>query len=112
MLAYYVEWQMRSLLAPMLFDEDDWESARKQQKSVVKATYSDRTKAKARTKRTDDNLPVHSFQTLLADLGTIAHNEIMSTIGGASFVFDKITQPTIVQQKALDLLGVSLICTQ
>jgi len=112
MLAYYVEWQMRSLLAPMLFDEDDWESARKQQKSVVKATYSDRTKAKARTKRTDDNLPVHSFQTLLADLGTLAHNEIMSTIGGASFVFDKITQPTIVQQKALDLLGVSLICTQ
>jgi transposase len=112
MLAYYVEWQMRSLLAPMLFDEDDWESARQQQKSVVKATYSDRTKAKARTKRTDDNLPVHSFQTLLADLGTIAHNEIMSTIGGASFVFDKITQPTIVQQKALDLLGVSLICTQ
>jgi transposase len=112
MLAYYVEWQMRSLLAPMLFDEDDWESARKQQKSVVKATYSDRTKAKARTKRTDDNLPVHSFQTLLADLGTIAHNEIISTIGGASFVFDKITQPTMVQQKALDLLGVSLICTQ
>jgi transposase len=28
MLAYYVEYQMRSRLAPMLFDEDDWESAR------------------------------------------------------------------------------------
>ena len=112
MLAYYVEWQMRSLLAPMLFDEDDWESAHQQQKSVVKAAKSARTKSKARTKRTADNLPVHSFQTLLADLGTIAHNEIRATMEGASWVFDKITQPTIVQQKALDLLGVSLICTQ
>jgi len=112
MLAYYVEWQMRSLLAPMLFDEEDWELAHQQQKSVVKAAKSDRTLAKARTKRTANNLPVHSFQTLLADLGTIAHNEIVGSIEGASWVFDKITQPTIVQQKALDLLGVSLICTQ
>ena len=112
MLAYYVEWQMRSLLAPMLFDEEDWELAHQQQKSVVKAAKSDQTLAKARTKRTANNLPVHSFQTLLADLGTIAHNEIVGSIEGASWVFDKITQPTIVQQKALDLLGVSLICTQ
>ncbi|MEG4573134.1 hypothetical protein QUA56_10620 [Microcoleus sp. N3A4] len=50
---------MRDLLATILFDEDDWESAHLQQKSVVKAQASDRTKAKARTKRTDDNLPVH-----------------------------------------------------
>jgi transposase len=112
MLAYYVEWQMRSLLAPMLFDEEDWELAHQQQKSVVKAAKSAQTLAKARTKRTANNLPVHSFQTLLADLGTIAHNEIVGSIEGASLVFDKITQPTIVQQKALDLLGVSLICTQ
>ncbi|WP_332982554.1 hypothetical protein [Microcoleus sp. A003_D6] len=39
-------------------------------------------------------------------------HEIMATMDGASWVFDKIAQPTIVQQKALDLLGVSLICTQ
>jgi len=45
-------------------------------------------------------------------LGTLAHNQIQSTIKGASFVFDKITKPTPVQQKALDLLGVSLIYTQ
>ncbi|MCP6762339.1 MAG: IS1634 family transposase [Fischerella sp. CENA71] len=112
MLAYYVEWHMRSVLAPILFDEDDWESARLKQKSVVCAALSDAAEAKARTKRNSDNLPVHSFQTLLADLGTIALNRIQSTIEGASFVFDKITEPTRVQQKALNLLGVSLICTQ
>lgn len=66
MLAYYVEWHMRSLLAHILFDEDDWEQAQLKQKSVVSAEYSDRTLAKARKKRTSDNFPVHSFQTLLA----------------------------------------------
>jgi hypothetical protein len=82
MLAYYVEWQMRDRLAPILFDESDWESARLQQKSVVKAAKSDRTKTKALTKRTADNLPVHSFQTLLADLGPIAHPGNSGNYGG------------------------------
>ncbi len=111
MLAYYVEWQMRSLLAPILFDEDDWEDARLNQKSIICAAVSNSAKAKARTKGTKDDLPVHSFQTLLADLGTIVKNKIQSTLQGANFVFDKITEPTRVQQKALDLLGISLICT-
>jgi len=112
MLAYYVEWHMRSRLAAILFDEDDWEQAELKQESIVKANQSDSAKAKARKKRTDDDLPVHSFQTLLADLGTIAKNQIESTVKGANFIFDKITEPTKVQQRALDLLGVSLICTQ
>ncbi len=113
MLAYYVEWHMRSLLAPILFDEDDWEQAKLKQVSVVCAVQSDSAIAKAQTKRTSDNLPVHSFQTLLADLGTIVKNQIKSTIKGANeIVFDKITEPTKLQQKALDLLGVSLFCTQ
>ncbi|WP_333356982.1 hypothetical protein [Microcoleus sp. N3A4] len=54
----------------------------------------------------------YSFPTLLADMSTIAHNQIQSTIAGASLVFDNITEPTILQQKALDRLCVSLICTQ
>ncbi|MEG4498157.1 hypothetical protein QUB05_13170 [Microcoleus sp. F10-C6] len=79
---------------------------------MVKARASDRTKAKARNRRTDDRLPVHSFATLVANVVAIALNQIQSTIRAASFIFDKIIEPTIVQQKALDLLGISLICTQ
>ena len=80
---------------------------------MVKGQASDRTKAKARTQRTDDRrLPVHSFATLVANVVAIALNQIQSTIRAASFIFDKIIEPTIVQQKALDLLGVSLIYTQ
>ncbi len=113
MLAYYVEWHMRQLLAQVLFDEDDWESAElKKDKIVTSAQKSDKAEAKAQKKRTEDNLPVHSFQTLLADLATVVKNKIQSTVAGANFIFDKITEPTCVQQRAIDLLGISLICTQ
>ncbi len=112
MLAYYVEWHMRSLLAPILFNEDDWSAAQLKQKSVVAAVKSDKAEAKARKKRTEDDLPVHSFQTLLADLGTIVKNQIQSTMAGGNFIFDKMTELTRVQQRALNLLGVSLIFTQ
>lgn len=113
MLAYYVEWHMRQLLNSILFDEDDEVGAALKRKSIVTISFkSDKALAKAQTKRTEDNLPVHSFQTLLADLATIVKNQIQSTLAGTNFTFDKITEPTRVQQKALDLLGISLICTQ
>lgn len=112
MLAYYVEWNMRSRLASILFDEDDWLQAEQKQRTVVRCERSDSAIAKAQTKRTQDDLPVHSFQTLFDDLGTITKNQIQATLDGSEFVFEKITEPTKVQQRALDLLGVSLICTQ
>ncbi|WP_287745243.1 hypothetical protein, partial [Microcystis sp. M169S2] len=46
---------------------------------------------------------------LLEDLGTICLNTVECTIREGSYRFSKITRPTQLQQKALDLLGVSLI---
>ena len=113
MLAYYVEWHMREALAPLLFDDEEIAEAREEVVSVVaKAQKSKKAKSKAATKRTEENLPVHSFATLLQDLATITKNKIQSHLPGANLIFEKITQPTRVQQKAFDLLKVSLICTQ
>ncbi|MFB2897504.1 hypothetical protein ACE1CI_31690 [Aerosakkonemataceae cyanobacterium BLCC-F50] len=113
MLAYYVEWQMRQLLKPILFDEDNWSATHLQRESpVLSAKKSPKAKAKAEKKRNHESLRVHSFSTLLADLATVVKNQIQSTLAGNHLVFDKITQPTILQQTALDLLGVSLFCTQ
>ena len=104
---------MRELLAPILFDEDDWEAAAGRKESVVSpAKQSEKAKNKANKKRTSDNLPVHTFQTLLDDLATIVKNTISTTIGSKSFVFEKINQATAIQQRAIDLLGISMICTQ
>ena len=62
---------MRARLAPMLYDETDHEAAAAMRASIVaKAERSDAAKRKQTTGRTDDGLPVHSFQSLLADLAT------------------------------------------
>jgi hypothetical protein len=64
----------------------------------------------ARTKLTDDGLPVRSFRTLLADIATIAR----STVGVKPIIrdpvrFEKIAQPVPLQQRAMDLLGAKLV---
>jgi hypothetical protein len=108
MLAYYVEWHMRQDLAPLLFDDEDQAAAAQQRTSVVApAKRSPAAQAKANSKRTQDDLPVHSFQTLLSDLATIVANRVQpkdATIPA----FDMITTPTDLQQRALELLRVPL----
>lgn len=105
MLAYYVEWHMRKALAPLLFDDDDKPSADRQRTSIVApAKVSPKAALKASTRRTEEGLPVHSFQTLLADLGTITKNRIQPNIAGAE-AFDQITRPTALQRQAYQLLG-------
>src|SRR3984957_2302118 len=72
MLAYYVEWHMRQLLAPLLFDDHDKPQAQAARTSIVApAPRSDAARRKALTKQTGDGLKVHSFQTLLGDLARI-----------------------------------------
>lgn len=108
MLAYYVEWHMRKALAPILFDDDDPQGAKAQRSSIVApAQRSASAQVKARHKRTKEDLPVHSFQTLLKDLATICKDRIKPNVPGVP-EFDKITLPTPVQAKALQLLHLRL----
>ena len=108
MLAYYVEWHMRQALAPILFDDGDPAAGEALRESpVAPAKRSPRAERKAARKRTQENQPVHSFQTLLADLATIARNRIQANLPGAE-PFEKITRPTPLQQRALSLLGARL----
>lgn len=113
MLAYYVEWHMRKALSPLLFDDEKVTVEPSEKTSVVAPSKrSKKARAKAATKKTSEKLPVHSFRTIMADLATIVNNKFQSNGLETTLTFEKITQPTLLQQKALDLLGVSLICTQ
>ena len=107
-LAYYVEWEMRCLLAPILFDDEDHELAEQQRSSVVApAQRSETAKRKASSKQTVDGMAVHSFRTLLKDLATITKNQIQPNLSDAP-TFEKVTQPTRMHKKTLDLLGIKL----
>lgn len=107
MLAYYVEWHMRQVLAPLLFDEDDKAAGEARRTSgVAPAQRSPRAQRKTRTQRTDEGLPIHSFQTLLDDLATVTQNRIR--FGASQTEATMLTTPTPLQQQAFDLLQVSL----
>jgi hypothetical protein len=112
MLAYHVEHHMRARLAPMLYDETDHEAAAAMRTSIVaKAERSEATTLKQTTGRTDDGLPVHSFQTLLADLATYCRIQATTALN-EKYVFTLHTRPTPIQQRAFELLAVNPDRTQ
>ena len=112
MLAYSVEWSLRAKLAPMLYDDDEKQLAEAlRQSPVAKAQRSPGALEKSATGRTADGVPVHSFQSLLADLATLARNTIVTAIA-PNRPFTVLTRPTPIQQKAFDLLAIPIACTQ
>jgi hypothetical protein len=107
MLSYYITWHMHDRLAPILFTDDDKPAAQAARRSpVAPAARSPRALAKAAAKRTEGNLPVHSLDSLLADLATICLNQIQPA-DPALPSFRLVTTPTPQQRRALELLGVS-----
>jgi len=112
MLAYHVEWQIRALLAPMLYDDADKQAAAAERDSVVaKARRSAEALAKETTGRTADGLRVHSFRSLLADLATLTRSTV-STALNPNYTFTVDTRPTPIHNKAFELLGVKPERTQ
>lgn len=106
MLAYYVEWHMRQALSALLFDDEARGEAELARRSVVaRAERSEGARRKARVRRTEDDLPVHSFRTLLKDLATLTKNRVR--LGGGA-AFEQLARPTAVQERAFELLGVAV----
>jgi len=106
MLSYYISWHMKQVLAPILFqDNDKPAAAAKRANPVAPAQRSDEALNKAARKRTDDDTPVHSFTTLLADLATICANQIQPADDTPPFTMT--TTPTPLQRRAFELLNIS-----
>jgi transposase len=105
MLAYYVEWHMRKALAPLLFDDEELPDNRKIRDPIKPAKPSLSAKQKKRQKLTQEGLVVQSFDTLLEELATRCRNHcrIQSDVNGPGF--DQLTEPSPLQKRALQLLG-------
>ena len=106
MLAYYVEWHLRKSLSPLIFEDDDREGAKgKRSSPVEQAEVSESVKRKYRTNRTEEGFSVHSFRTLMEDIGILNLNEV-TLPGSPEHRFPVITESTQLQSKAFELLGV------
>lgn len=106
MLAYYVEWHMRRALAPLLFDDEDLPEARRTRDPSAPPEPSASAKRKKASKETADGQTVHSFDTLLKDLGTLCRNLCRAGEGASAGTFPLDTEATSLQAKAFELLGV------
>ncbi len=100
-LAYYVQRAMEQALAPLLFAD---EAPPQRPDPVAPAPRSDEAKRKECAKKTIDGFPVHSFRTLLADLGTIVKNRVILTGAPEAPGFDQVTVPTQLQARVFELL--------
>jgi transposase len=105
MLAYYVEWRLRQAWAPLLYEDEELANTRDERDPVDPAAASDSAKHKKQTQRTEAGFPVHSFRTLLAELGTRARETCTIASAGPNASFTQVVDPTPLQAEALRLLG-------
>jgi hypothetical protein len=103
MLAYYVAFELQARLAPLLFTDD---APLAPTDPVAPAIRSPAAKVKAGSHTTRDDLPAHSLTDLLTELGTICRNQLR--IGTSEHTFPRLTNPTPLQARALDLLEIQL----
>ncbi|MDE3074621.1 MAG: transposase [Chloroflexota bacterium] len=106
MLACWVQRTMERKLAPLLFLE---EVPPERTNPVPPAPRSLAAQRKEKRKRTEDKLPAQRFRELLKRLSTIVTNRALPAGADSSAAFDLLTQPSPLQRRAFDLLGVSLL---
>ena len=104
LLAYYVEWHLRQAWAPLLFDDEDLPVDRRQRDPVAPAQPSTSAKHKKRARVTDQGWPVHSFNTLMAELATRCRHRCRLGFDPEAPAIYQDTQPTPLQAHAMELL--------
>jgi len=105
LLAYYVQWHLKRAWAPLLFEEEDLSADRGRRDPVAPAEPSAKTQRKKAARQTADHLPVHSFDTLIQELGTRCRNTCLLA-SDLSHSFQQLTDMTSLQAEAFKLLKV------
>jgi transposase len=105
LLAYYVEWHLRRAWAPLLFEDEQLAQERRRRDPILLAHCSPSAQEKKLTRQTADGFPVHSFETLMAELAGRARVTYTLKSDAAAPSFQQVPEPTPLQAKAYRLLG-------
>jgi hypothetical protein len=106
LLAYYVEWHLRQAWEPLLFEDEELAVDRRRRDPVAPARASESARQKKTTHMTSGGLPVQSFRTLLAHLGTRCRNTCVVTADPHQTTFRQVTEADALQAEALRLITV------
>ena len=103
-LAAYVRWHLERAWAPLLYRD---EAPPPRVDPVGPPERSAGALDKERDHVTPEGFPVHSFPTLLAELATLTRNRVVPAGAGEAAAFELLSQPTPLQARAFELIGVS-----
>ena len=104
MLAYYVEYELRQLLAPLMFTDEEKTSVESRDSIVSPAPRSESAKRKDTTRRNESDVPLSSFRDILASLSVITRSTIIIA-GHPQGRFTTTSRPTPYQQEIIRHLG-------
>jgi transposase len=103
-LAFYVEWHLRQAWEPLLFEDEELALDRPRRDPVRPARASESARLKKKTHVTADGLPVQSFRTLLAHLGTRCRNTCVVAGDPLETTFHQVTEADPLQAEAMRLI--------
>jgi len=104
LLAFYVEWHLRQVWKPLLFEDEDLIEDWRRRHPVAPAQASESARLKKKTRRTVGDLPVQSFRTLLAHLGTRCRNSYVVAGDPKPTTFFQVTEADALQAEAMRLI--------
>ncbi|MEA2067826.1 MAG: IS1634 family transposase, partial [Verrucomicrobiota bacterium] len=106
MLAYHIEHHMRRQLAPLLFADEQKETAAERNSVVDSVKRSESAKKKDQTRRTPDGqYPISSFRDILKTLSAITRSRVKVN-SHKKGDFKTTSTPNPYQKKILELLGI------
>jgi transposase len=104
LLAYYVQWHLKQAWAPLLFADEHLAAHRAERDPVATAKPAEEVQRKKAARQTPEGLPLHSFRTLLAELGTQCRETCLFGQESTPIEISKTTDPTPLQAEAFRLL--------
>ena len=99
-----MEWHLRQAWEPLLFEDEELTVDRRRRDPVAPAQASESARLKKKTHMTPGGLPVQSFRTLLAHLGTRCRNTCVVTADPNQTTFRQVTEADALQAEALRLI--------
>ena len=105
-LAYYIEYHLRQLLAPLMFTDEDKTPAESRDSIVSPAPRSESAKGKDANRRNAADVPLASFRDILESLSTITRSAVIIA-DHPNGRFTTTSRPTAYQQEIIRHLGLT-----
>jgi transposase len=104
LLAYYVQWHLKRVWAPLLFADEHLTEHRADRDPIAQAEPAEEVCRKKALRRSEKGYPLNSFRTLLAALATQCRTTCQFGDGDSAIPISKITDPSTLQNEAFRLL--------